>query len=91
MLVGSGTGETRFRTKEIKRGCMAFADGMLYCLNNKGIMRLISPSPSELKMVSQFQVPRGGKSFFFAHPVICGGRLYVRHADHLYAYEVKAD
>jgi len=27
---------------------------------------------------------------FSTHPVICGGRLYVRHADRLYAYDIRA-
>ena len=53
-------------------------------------MRLIEPSSKGLKVVSKFRVPKGGKSLFLAHPVICGGRLYVRHADHLYAYYMEA-
>lgn len=63
---------------------------MIYCLDNQGWMRLIEPSPKGLKVVSKFRVPKGGESLFLAHPVICGGRLYVRHADHLYAYYMEA-
>lgn len=25
----------------------------------------------------------------WAHPVVCGGRLYIRHGDNLYAYDVR--
>ena len=39
---------------------------------------------------SQFKVPKGGRSIFLAHPVVCGGRLYLRHGDNLYAHDVKA-
>ena len=78
------------RTRDISRGCLTFADGMLYCLDNRGRMSLIAPSQEEFKLVSRFAVPRVGRSLFFAYPVICGGRLYIRHADHLYAYDIKA-
>ena len=84
------TGEMKCRTREISRGCLTFADGMLYCLDNRGRISLIASSQEELKLVSRFAVPRVGRSLSFAHPVICGGRLYIRHADHLYAYDIKA-
>ncbi len=64
---------------------------MLYCLDDRGRMSLVNPSPVKFQSVSRFQVPRGGKGMFFAHPVICGERLYVRHADRLYAYDLRAN
>ena len=33
---------------------------------------------------------RGRRGSLLAHPVVCGGRLYLRHGDFLYAYDVKA-
>ena len=34
---------------------------------------------------------QGGQGPSWAYPVVCGGRLYVRHDDFLYAYDVKKD
>ena len=84
------SGEIKYRDKQITRGCLTFADGMIYCLDNAGIMRLVQPSTEGLKVISRFQVPRDGTRLFFAHPVVCGGRLYVRHGDHLYAYKLES-
>jgi outer membrane protein assembly factor BamB len=30
-----------------------------------------------------------GKGRHWAHPVICGGRLYIRHGEVLMAYDIK--
>ena len=51
-------------------------------------MALVPCTPERYAIVSRFDVPKGGDGLFWAHPVVCGGRLYIRHADHLYAYDV---
>ena len=83
------TGAERWREPEFK-GSVSVADGRLYCLDERGELRLVEPTPTEHRVHGRFQVPSGGKGLYWAHPVICGGRLYLRHADHLYAYDVKA-
>lgn len=52
------------------------------------VMRLVEPTPRGYKIISQFRIPKRGRQPFFAYPVVCGGRLYVRHEDRLYAYDV---
>lgn len=32
----------------------------------------------------------GGKGPTWPHPVVCGGRLYLRHGDLLFAYDIRA-
>ena len=71
------------------KGSSTFAEGMLYCLEEKGTMKLIEASSDKYNLISSFPVPRGGKGMYWAHPVIKDGRLYVRHADKLYAYDIK--
>lgn len=83
------TGEIKYQTRKVRRGCLTFAEGFLYCLDNRGRMSLIEPSPEEFKLLSQFRVPKDAGGLFLAHPVVCGGRLYGRHADNLYAYEIE--
>ena len=81
------TGEKKYQ--EPGKGSLTYADGMLYCMSEKGLMSLVEATPSARKVVSSFQVPKGGEGAHWAHPVICGGRLYVRHADKLFVYDVK--
>ena len=47
------------------------------------------PTATGLELVSSFEIPKGGKGMSWAHPVVCGGRLYIRHGDFLYAYNVR--
>ncbi|MCK4747298.1 MAG: hypothetical protein KAT15_09690 [Bacteroidales bacterium] len=61
---------------------------MLYCLNERGIMTLVKATPEKYEAVSTFEVPNGGEGMHWAHPVVCGARLYIRHQDKLFAYDI---
>ena len=52
-------------------------------------MSLVKAAPEQWDVVGSFRPPRGGKGLFWAHPVVCGGRLYIRHAEKLFAYDVQ--
>jgi outer membrane protein assembly factor BamB len=73
------------------KGSLTCADGMLYCLDERGIMSLVKASPEKWEQVSSFKPPRGGEGLFWAHPVVCNGRLYIRHSDKLFAYDIRKD
>lgn len=66
------------------------ADGMLYCLNHQGTMSLLAMSPSGFDIVSQFDLGKKPANSYLAHPVVCGGRLYVRCNQQLRAFDVRA-
>jgi len=66
------------------------ADGRRYCLGERGAMALVEATPARHRIVGRFTVPRGGEGLYWAHPVVHGGRLYVRHADRLFAYDLTA-
>ncbi|MCL2183093.1 MAG: PQQ-like beta-propeller repeat protein [Chitinispirillia bacterium] len=76
--------------KAAGKGAVTFADGMLYIYEEKGQMRLVKAEPGAFAETGSFQVPDGGKGPFWAHPAVSHGVLYLRHADKLYAYDVKA-
>jgi hypothetical protein len=63
---------------------------MLYCLNHQGIMSLLAVTPTGFEIVSQFDLGRRPANTYLAHPVICGGRLYLRHEQHLSVYDIRA-
>jgi outer membrane protein assembly factor BamB len=72
------------------KGSLIYADNMFYCLEEKGAMKLVKATPEQYIKVSEFKVPKGGEGMYWAHPVVCDGRLYVRHADKLYAYDIRS-
>jgi hypothetical protein len=73
------------------KGSLTYADGRLYCLDEKGIMSLVKASPESWDEVCSFRPPKGGRGSFWAHPVVCDGRLYIRHSDQLLAYDVQGN
>jgi len=84
------TGEHTYAETGVGKGCLTYADGMLYTLSERGTVGLVPATPAEHKVVSRFNLPAGGKGRSWAHPVVCGGRLHVRHGELLYAYDVRA-
>lgn len=83
------TGEVKYQDKGIGKGSVTYADGMLYTLNENGGVGLVPASPEGHRVVSRFSLPPGGEGSTWAHPVVCDGRLYIRHGDFLYAYDVE--
>ncbi len=72
------------------KGSVTFADGMLYLLDERGTMKLVRAVPDKFELLGEFKVPQGGDGMYWAHPVVCGGRLYIRHADKIFVYDIKA-
>jgi outer membrane protein assembly factor BamB len=67
---------------------VTYADGRLYFRYQDGLMALIEADPTECKVVSTFKIPLG-KTPSWSHPVIAGGRLYLRDKDRLLCYDVR--
>ena len=82
------TGETKYRETNHAQGAIIYADGMLYCYDDRGGVSLIRPNPEKFDLVSKFNVTLGTQEHW-AHPVIHQGVLYIRHGDALMAYNVK--
>ncbi|HIJ51933.1 MAG TPA: PQQ-binding-like beta-propeller repeat protein [Planctomycetes bacterium] len=83
------TGEKKYVEKGIGKGSLTYADGMLYMLSENRAVGLVRPNPDRYELISSFEIPKGGKGNSWAHPVVCGGRFYIRHGDFLYAYNVR--
>lgn len=83
------TGELKYRDRGFGKGAVTYADGLLYCVAERGLAGLAKPTPAGFELVNSFQLPKKAKDFFWAHPVVHDGRLYIRHAGYLYAYDVR--
>ncbi len=69
-------------------GSVICADGMLYCYAENGTVGLVRPSPRGCEVVGTFQIQQGAGEHW-AHPVVSGGRLYIRRGDALMCYDVR--
>lgn len=85
------TGEIVWRNDGVGKGAVAYADGHFYCRSegSKGTVALVEASPAGYKETGRFDQPDRTKSQSWAHPVIAGGRLYLRDQDLLLCYEVR--
>jgi len=84
------TGKLMYADRGVGKGSLVYAEGMLYTLSRNGRMGLVRATPERHEVISRFRIPPGGKGPSWAHPVICGGRLYIRHGEFLYAYDIRA-
>jgi hypothetical protein len=73
-------------------GCVLYADGNLYFRYQNGLLALIEATPEKYNLKGTFMPPArpGAKKEAWAHPVISDGKLYLRHWDVLFCYDVKA-
>jgi outer membrane protein assembly factor BamB len=86
------TGKTMWAGDSIpglRSATTSYADGMLYLMTEKGVVMLAHANPQKFDIVSQFELPKQGKGPYWAHLVICGGRLHVRHGQFLYVYDIR--
>ena len=79
------------------KGSAVFADGALYCFGQaKGEVVKVTPSPDVWKEDGRFSLPKmeAGRSkpgSVWSHPVVAGGKLYVRDQYYIFCYDIKAD
>ncbi len=82
------TGKRQWEERAVGKGSLCFADGMLYLFSeNGGEAALATCSPKGLQLKGKVKVQGDGPSW--AHPVVAGGRLYLRYAKNLYCFDVK--
>jgi len=83
------TGKMNYEKNWFTKGSIIYADGMLYCYEEKnGNFGLVKPDPQQFEVISSFKVPMG-KGPHWAHPSIRDGMLYVRHGDVLMAFDIR--
>jgi outer membrane protein assembly factor BamB len=76
-------------------GCkasVAFADGHLIVRgeDGRGTIALVEATPEGYKEKGRFDQPERSKKTAWPHPVIAGGKLYIRDQDVLLCFDVKA-
>ena len=82
------TGELAWRDRSVGKGSLVYADGHLYLLSENGVVGLVEATPTGYKEKGRFRIQQDSLPTW-AHPVVAGGRLYLRDQDTIYAYDVR--
>lgn len=86
------TGKVVWKNNGVGKGSVTCADGNLYTRSEggKGTVALVEASPEGYKEHGRFDQPDRSNKNSWPHPVVCGGRLYLRDQDILLCYNVKS-
>jgi outer membrane protein assembly factor BamB len=83
------TGKRMWRDRSVGKGSVILADGDLYIQSEDNVVGLASATASGYQEKGRFTIPDKGLPSW-AHPVVSGGRLYVRNQDSVLTYDIKA-
>jgi outer membrane protein assembly factor BamB len=82
------TGEIAWRDRSVGKGSLVYADGNLYCFSENGVVGLVETTPAGYKEKGRFRIQQDSLPTW-THPVVAGGRLYLRDQDTIYAFDVR--
>ena len=94
MCIDFTSGETIFQSAPIessykyRNGSLTYADGMFYLYTDDGNMALVKPGDTGFERAGMLEIEEPGKRQTWAHPVVFGGRLYLRYGDKLGVYNI---
>lgn len=67
---------------------VTYADGKLFFRYQNGLVVLVEASPKEYRQKGSFMIPEVNQ-LSWSHPVVAGGKLYLREQDNLYCYDLE--
>ncbi|HWB08886.1 MAG TPA: PQQ-binding-like beta-propeller repeat protein [Pirellulales bacterium] len=82
------TGKSMWQDRSCGKGSLVYADGMLYCRSEQGLVSLVRATPGGFELKGRFEQPERSDRNAWAHPVVAGGRLYLRDQDKLFCYSL---
>jgi outer membrane protein assembly factor BamB len=82
------TGKRMWRDRSVGKGSLSYADGNLYILSEDNVVGLVEATPSAYREKGRFTIKDQGLPSW-AHPVVAGGRLFIRNQRTLTAYDIR--
>ncbi len=82
------SGKTLWRDRSVGKGSVAFADNRLYMLSENNVVGLAEVTPQGYREVGRFEIADQGLPSW-SHPVVSGGRMYIRNQNVLTVYDVR--
>jgi outer membrane protein assembly factor BamB len=86
--VVDGWDQKNVKTKGGGSVSVTYADGRLYFRYSNGLIALAAATPDGYQEISTFKIPKPDSNSW-PHPVVVGGKLWLREQDNLYCYDVK--
>ena len=83
------TGKVQWKDRSVGKGSIAFADGHLYLRSENGPVALCVASSKRYEEKGRFNPTGRSDKPAWSHPVVCGGRLFLRDMDSIAVYEIK--
>jgi outer membrane protein assembly factor BamB len=83
------TGRELWADRSVGKGAVAYADGHLYCRSENGPIALVEATPEAYREKGRFDQPDRSRRQAWPHPVVFGGKLYIRDQDVLLCYDVR--
>ena len=83
------TGEVAWRDRSVGKGSVIYADDRLYLYSETGVVGLAEATPTGYREHGRFQIQSGNLPTW-SHPVVSGGKLFIRDQDRIFAYNVAA-
>jgi outer membrane protein assembly factor BamB len=83
------TGKMMWRHRSVGKGSLTYADGNLYILSEGHVVGLAEASPTDYREKGRFEIADQGWPSW-AHPVVSGGKLYIRNQSTLASYDIRA-
>ncbi len=83
------TGNVAWQNRSVGKGSLTFADDRLYLFSENGVVGLAEASPAGYREHGRFEL-KTGRLPTWSHPVVSGGKLFLRDQDSIYAYDVRA-
>jgi len=87
VCIGAEDGSVIYSRKELRNPSVIFADNRIYCQDSTGTLFLLEHNLDMFKTKGQLSI--GKVKDFWAHPVIANGKLYLRHNQTLYCYNIR--
>lgn len=84
------SGKKKWQNRSVGKGSVTFADGHIYLRSETGPVALIEATGEAYREKGRFDPAGRSKSSAWPHPVVAGGRLYLRDQDVLVCYDVTA-
>lgn len=88
-------GSEVWRHRGLEKVAIHYADGMLACLEEgSGTVALVEASPDGFQEASRPELSpqseiRSRRGAIWVHPVVVGGRLFLRDQEYIYCHDVK--
>jgi outer membrane protein assembly factor BamB len=83
------SGKPAWQDRSVGKGSLVMADGKLFLRSESGPIALAAATPRGYQELGRFEQPQRSNHPAWAHPVVAGGKLYIRDWDKLLVYNVK--